>query len=344
MNVKIRVKKCIKQAYAKYKWRKQVKKAIAEAKQCALAPSYYPELELKSKHERIIENIEWAKKYGEANKFYTLYGLDRKGSNVQEYMDYYHFMTSRNIANHMWQIDSQLELLRDKFLFYKYMKACNFPVPEVFAIWKTGKLYDVNFHELEWKEIECKIDYFIKSIDGECASFVKHVSNWEEASKVKNEFEKKGVYIFQERVVQSKEMNILNPNAINTYRIVTINKDGKTSVLSVILRVGTNNTGNVDNWVAGGLAVGINENGYLKEYGFYKPMFGTKTDIHPDTKVKFSDFHAPEYLHAVELACRAHKAFYGIRSIGWDVAISEKGPVFIEGNDNWEISLMQACD
>ena len=46
----------------------------------------------------------------------------------------------------------------------------------------------------------------------------------------------------------------------------------------------------------------------------------------------------------MKLACRDHRRFYGIRTIGWDVANSNNGLVFIEGNDNWEISLNQACD
>lgn len=57
-------------------------------------------------------------------------------------------MTSRNIVNHMGKLESQLVILRDKFTFYKYMKSCNLPVPEVFAIWKKEKLYDVNFNEI----------------------------------------------------------------------------------------------------------------------------------------------------------------------------------------------------
>lgn len=344
MGFKGKLKNALKKIWAKHSWNVQVKNAVAEAKQCALAPSYYPEAKLKSEDERIAENVEWAKKYGEPNKFYTLYGLDRIGSKPAEYVDYWHFMTSRNIVNHMGQLESQLVILRDKFMFYKYMKSCNLPVPEVFAMWKKGKLYDVNFNEISWSDLEKRNDYFVKSIDGECASFVKHVSNFEELTKIKTEFEEVGSYIFQERVVQSKEMNVLNPSAINTYRIVTVNKEGKIYLLTALLRVGTEKTGNVDNWAAGGLAIGINENEYLKEYGFYKPIYGTKIDTHPDTKIKFSEFQAPEYREAVELACRAHRTLYGIRAIGWDVAISDNGPVFIEGNDNWEISLNQACD
>ena len=92
---------------------------MEKSKQCALAPSYYAEDNLKSESQKIEDNIEWAKKYGEPNEFYTLYGLDRVGSNPDDFVDYWHFMTSRNIANHMGQLDSQLVILRDKFMFYK---------------------------------------------------------------------------------------------------------------------------------------------------------------------------------------------------------------------------------
>lgn len=141
-------------------------------------------------------------------------------------------------------------------------------------------------------------------------------------------------------------MNVINPNAINTYRIVTVNKgDGKPYLFSGILRVGTSKTGNVDNWAAGGLAIGVNEKtGYLQKYGFYKPRHGTKEEVHPDTGVRFSEFKAPQFEEAVRIAIEAHKHLFGIRTIGWDIAITENGPVFIEGNDSWEISLMQACN
>ncbi|MDD6066029.1 MAG: sugar-transfer associated ATP-grasp domain-containing protein [Firmicutes bacterium] len=344
MSMEDKAKKFVKSVWFKIKWRKQVELAVKEAKSCALATSYFPEKEHKTEKQRVEENIAWAKKFGEPNKFYTLYGLDCVKSKPEEFMDYWHFMTSRNIANHMGQLDSQLVILRDKFMFYKYMKSCNLPVPEVFAIWKKGKLYDVNFNEIEWKQLENRKDYFVKSIDGECASFVKRVSDFDDLTQIKTKFEKDGAYIFQEKVIQSEEMNVLNPNALNTYRIVTINKDGRTYLLTALLRVGTKKTGNVDNWAVGGLAIGISDSGYLKEYGFYKPIYGTKINVHPDTGIKFSEFRAPEYKQAVELACRAHKTLYGIRAIGWDVAISDHGPVFIEGNDNWEISLNQACD
>ena len=45
---------------------------------------------------------------------------------------------------------------------------------------------------------------------------------------------------------------------------------------------------------------------------------------------------------AYSLAIKAHKFFYNVGAIGW--GNYRKWAVFIEGNDNFEITLMQACD
>ena len=53
---------------------------------------------------------------------------------------------------------------------------------------------------------------------------------------------------------------------------------------------------------------------------------------------------SPRYKETVEIALKAAQCLYGIRAIGWDIAITADGPIIIEGNDNWKISLKQACD
>lgn len=308
----------------------------------AYKDSYYPELPRKGKMARIWDNICWAAKYMEANEFYCLYGLDIKGSALANYMDYRAFFDSRNESNRVGNPNSQITLLRDKFLFFHYMRNFNFPVPDVFALYKQGVLYDANLQPLSDENLKEATEYFVKSIDGECADFVKHIDNYDAYQRVKAEFDPKGMYLFQWGVYQSQAMNAINPGCINTYRIVTVNKDGNPYVFAAGLRVGTKQSGNVDNWAAGGLFIGINDEGKLCKYGFYKPRYGYKAEIHPDTGVKFEGLVAPDYDRAMRLALEAHRKFYGVRSIGWDIAITEDGPVFIEGNDNWEISLMQA--
>ena len=336
-------KQKIKQLYRFLRTKKNDCKLLHEVGDIVAMPTYSPEKSLKDGRTMKKENIQWVKKFHELNHFYKLYGLDVVGSNLDEYIDYKSFMETRNVANKIGELGSQALLLRDKYLFFKFMKSCGCPVPEVFAVMKDGNLYDEKLNPVDWFFLENEKDYFIKDIDGECASFVKHVTDYAAMQKIREQ-KKTGRFILQRKITQCEEMNRINPGAINTLRIATINKDGKVYVLTSLLRVGTSKTGNVDNWAAGGIAVGIRPNGYLKEFGFFKPGFGTKISVHPDSKMPLNEFKIPQYEKALQAACEAHKFFYNVRAIGWDVAIADNGPFFIEGNDNWEISLQQVCD
>lgn len=310
---------------------------------CAVGVSYFPECQRKNMFKRILENIFWVLRYHRANTFYTLYGLDIKGKSSKGYIDENSFWKKLNELNYSNGLTSQIGLLRDKFMFYKYMKENQLPVPEVFGVIKDGKLYSNNLCEQSFDFLKNTTDYFIKDVDGECASFVKHIACYDDMKEITEKI-KKGFYILQKSVHQSKEMNEINSKSINTLRIITVNSGGKIRVLSSLLRVGTNKSGNVDNWAAGGLAIGIQDNGYLKKYGFYKPGHGLKESAHPDSKIVFEKYKVPLLDEAYNIAIEAHKFFYNVGAIGWDVAITEEGPVFIEGNDNFEITLMQGCD
>ena len=68
------------------------------------------------------------------------------GGKTKEYIDYLSFMITRDKTNktrNSW--NNQAVLLRDKFLFYKYMKSNNLPVPDVFAVLNDDKIYDSNY-------------------------------------------------------------------------------------------------------------------------------------------------------------------------------------------------------
>lgn len=139
-------------------------------------------------------------------------------------------------------------------------------------------------------------------------------------------------------------MSELNPNAINTLRIVTVRTGDDVYVFASEIRVGTQSSGHVDNLAAGGICVGVDEHGKLNEFGLCKYGQYKRIDKHPDTMIRFGNFVVPQYESAISLVCKAHKWFYGVKTIGWDVAITENGPTIIEGNDNWEISGLQAAN
>ena len=76
----------------------------------------------------------------------------------------------------------------------------------------------------------------------------------------------------------------------------------------------------------------------------YKPGYGSKVLEHPQTGVRFSGFQIPYFHDAVDLATRLHRYFYGVHSIGWDIAIRETGPMIIEGNDDWDGAVPMALE
>lgn len=342
------MKKTLKKIYRFLSIRIKTLKQVPKIKEVVNAESYFPELKRKRKNKRYIDNLKWLLKYHSTNNFYNLYGMDIiDKTSENDYIDYETFMNQRNKLNLNLNTPKDaynyIALLRDKYLFEKYMNCFNIPTAKTIAVIKNGIIYDSNLiKNISEKDLfEKKHKYFVKGINGECAEDVFFVDSIEKYNKLKNKF-KNGMYIVQLKLNQHENINKLNPKSINTIRICTTNNKDSIQILCSGLRVGTNKSQNVDNWARGGIYIPINDNGKLYKYGFYKPQYGIKTDKHPDTKVTFEDYKIPYYEEVKKLVTQAHKKLYGIHSIGFDVAITDEGPVLIEGNDNWEISLMQA--
>lgn len=135
--------------------------------------------------------------------------------------------------------------------------------------------------------------------------------------------------------------------SINTIRVWSVNPNHSSNINDVVivgalLRVGARDS-IIDNWAQGGLVVGVDKNGTLMKYGYYKPGYGTKTEIHPDTLIKFEGIEIPYYRDIINTVKQFHSKLYSIHSVGWDVAITEEGPLFIEGNDDYELGFFQTC-
>lgn len=185
-----------------------------QAIQIADAESYFPEMQRKSRAKRIVENLSWLARYKEVNDFYNLYGFDIVGfRNKKEYIDNYSFYLSRGDANKIHFPESQTCILRDKRLFYEFMKVNGFPTPEVFAVIENGIVYDLKFNILGDEFLADKKDYFIKESSGECASFVKYIADYKEYLDIKSQL--KGKYIVQVALKQHPIMSMINPFAIN---------------------------------------------------------------------------------------------------------------------------------
>ena len=146
----------------------------------------------------------------------------------------------------------------------------------------------------------------------------------------------------EELVKQHPDMNVLCPASVNTLRFMTYNDRGTPVLLWTGLRVG-NGVNPVDNFHSQGMGVKIDmDTGKLVGVAINKD--NVEFTAHPTTGVVFEGFQIPCFQQAREMVMEACLKSDKILMIGWDVAISENGPLIIEANRWPGFDLPQVLD
>jgi len=149
------------------------------------------------------------------------------------------------------------------------------------------------------------------------------------------------IAIVQEALRQDGRMSAFSQASVNTIRVVTmLTKDGSTIILGATMRCGVGPSF-VDNWSAGGVAVGIDiESGRLKKFAFDKE--GHKYTEHPTTRTLFENFPIPEWKAIIDIAHRIQRIFPWYRLLGLDIALQENAiPTLIEVNDSTDLLFQE---
>lgn len=150
----------------------------------------------------------------------------------------------------------------------------------------------------------------------------------------------KGFDLIEKFVTQHDKLMKLSPSALNTIRIVTQLHKGEAEVVAARLRVSVDS--NIDNLSVGNFAAPINvDNGIVSGPGVYGDI--TKEDVfrHPITDVAIEGFEIPYWNECIQLVKESALSVPGNKSIGWDVALTNDGPILIEGNHDWGRVLWQ---
>lgn len=321
----------------------------------------------KSKVTMLWENVLWAFKYKEVNTYYFLYGLDLKSRNPKDYVAYTEFRVLRNILNFRQRENlrtkytfNYLALTRDKFVFYQYCKSLNFPYPKLIALVSNGQISWCNDNRLDFEDLAViskkNFKAFCKEINGESGigAFVLEINNGDIFIQGKkatlNDIKRrlaKATFLIQEKLNNHPDIENIYSKSLNTLKLITIlNQNGEVEFFDSVIRFGANGSF-VDNASQGGIFVGISEDGYLQEVGYHEP--GIKSNlivngIHPDTGKRFGGMKLPYWDELLAEAKRFHKFFYGVPSIGWDVAITPDRFVFTETGEDWEIPVYQVTN
>jgi hypothetical protein len=151
-----------------------------------------------------------------------------------------------------------------------------------------------------------------------------------------------GGYILEEHIQQHPFLAEINPHTTNTLRLVTFaHESGAVEVDFAVARFGRKGQ-MADNWDAGGISVHVDPKTGVLGRGVLKPKHGGAwLERHPDTHVVFEGRQIPQWEH-VRAGCEAAaRVLPEVRSVGWDVILTNSGPRIIEGNPDWDPWMVQ---
>lgn len=134
-------------------------------------------------------------------------------------------------------------------------------------------------------------------------------------------------YLIEETIIQHDVLNEINPYAVNNIRVMTLRKDQEVHILACVLRVNGNQGAVI---TCHDVFMFIDDDGNVisnvvdDEINVYEK--------HPETGFVFHNAKIPYMKECIEMAKQAALEVPEVRFVGWDIGISQNGPVMIEGN------------
>lgn len=278
----------------------------------------------------------------------------RDFKNPQNYMDMKEYksivFSSRNNP------EAYVHMLSNKLIFHVFCEKYGLPVPKMLGYnMQNSFFFEDNLITIDsekellryFKQMfsiaKTKV-VFIKAFCGFMGG--KHVhrlgrENLEEDVSHLKETLLNGEFIFQEGVTQHHKISEIYPDSVNTLRIETfIDKQETPHILGAVLRLGAGGKF-VDNVSSGGFFVPIHmKTGKLRKKGIRAMIHGGEEILKhpPDTGFVFEDVAIPFFDECKELALKL-ATYFPNKIAGWDMAITEEGPVVIEGNNQPGITM-----
>lgn len=177
----------------------------------------------------------------------------------------------------------------------------------------------------------------ISSIDFQDDDAVLHLFNGEERKL--SEMLGVAPMLFESLVIQSRQLSSLNASSVNTVRFMTtLYPNGEAKVIASFIKIGRNGKC-VDNAGAGGnvdACVDV-ETGMLQYAIRYDGVRNFHDiDTHPDSGTAINGMRIERWNEIKEQVIRFQQSFPYVKAAGWDIAITEEGPLVVEINDLWD--------
>ena len=136
-------------------------------------------------------------------------------------------------------------------------------------------------------------------------------------------------FVIEPLIKNCKEIKELHPDSLNTIKFTVLMTKGNPEIQYALFRIGNGTP--VDNVHLGGMGCGVNlASGIVETAAYDKHFFPHST--HPITGKTIIGFKIPQWEIAKQFVIEAAKVTPQLRYTSWDVAITDKGPVLLEGN------------
>ncbi len=328
----------------------------------------------KGKVKQIREIILLALKHGFSPLEYESYGFYLAGKQWQAMLSY---LSNSEITYKLRPAlydKSMVNLLNNKLLFNRYYGSFGLPLPKFYGFFNPASGFTQGLDSLRTEEDIAAFvknglpaEFVVKPIGGmqgkgivvvESTCFRKGSPVFTDVSgrewTAKELFaaapgtsygHKLAGFILEEKIKQHPVVGNVNASSVNTCRLLSIYyPDGTIDIPFGLMKFGRQGMG-VDNWAQGGLAASIDTASGILGKGTYAPVFRKSwTSYHPDSNVKVEGFKLPLWEEALSITKKAAAVTPGIKSVGWDLAFGEKGPVIIEGNSSWGPIFVQTVN
>lgn len=174
-------------------------------------------------------------------------------------------------------------------------------------------------------------EFMYKPVNGLAGSNVKKLSSKDikDIDSFYNEITNNNI-LLESYVRQHKLVSAFAPKSVNTIRVMTFSYKGESEIILAMMRFG-NGHENVDNFHKGGMGALVDiETGKLVGNAVDKD--DNIFDRHPYSNIKFDGFQIPNWEIIKNTCLEAALVNENIHMVGWDVAVTDDGCTFIEGN------------
>lgn len=136
-------------------------------------------------------------------------------------------------------------------------------------------------------------------------------------------------FIIQKVINQNAVLMSLNPDSLNTLRVMSYLNDNGVHILSSIIRIGRKGSF-TDNFESGGLGCGIDQFGYLHETGYYD---NGDSSMYTDIGIALKGKQIPCFEDVLAQVKKMHLKIPYFRLVSWDIGIDiDNSPILIEYN------------